>query len=569
MGIKNSFRATEFCRMLDFSHHRNPQDSGIPPNGNLLKPSSMQSYPETHSRGCPAIYSYCHHSTSGGLSWAPSSAGPCHTDLWVLQGIHKLWAYFRHGDKPTITSQLLRASYEQATLEVGINHLFQSNYKRFGHLTTKTHLSALWMFLDYANLHLRPPRLLLPLKCVDDCLIMEYFGDHPEVSRPLLLSINLCRQWLRVLTLSDITSGDGKSILLFIWRGMPSPCTPPSPLNWPEKVERPAPHHWTIWRRALSLLCTGTTWSLHLPLGAWIIPAPSCEWFYDSIADRLYSYQPHERNYKIYSIIPQRRLRRTRYHCTTFETLSNPPASAACTVVIQINQHIVMHTGTRPTILAAPVDSFQCTDWATQCLRLPSELSPILEGIRIGTAVALCNGSFKDNIGTAAFCIQPDLSGQHRILGCNLTPGHPEQMTPYRSKLGGIYGVVRQVHRLVQDFHITSGSITLACNCLSALKSVFEATSESPNQSDFDLLHDIRAFIQFSPITWKWKHILRTSRPTPSILQSCSLRPGQRPDGFSCQGILVNTGLSLSTLLHRVSIRSVSLVQQYSVLSVG
>ena len=428
-------------------------------------------------------------------------------DLWVLQGIHKIWAYLRHGDQTTITGQLLRASYEQATLEVGINQLLQSNYKRFGHLITKTHLSALWMFLDHVNLHLRHPQLLLPLKCVGDRLIMEYFGAHPEVSRSSLLSINLCRQWLKVLTLSDMTSGDGKSILLSIWMGLPSTSTAMSPLNWPDKVERPATHHWTIWRRALSLLCTGTTRTLRLPLGAWTIPAPAHEWFYDTNADRLYSYQPQEKNYKIYSRLPQRRLRRTRYQCTTVEPLSHLPASAARTVVIQVNPYIVSHTGTRPTILPASVDPVHCTDWSTRCLHLPSDISPILEGLRTGTAVAICDGSYKDNIGTAAFCIQSDLSGQHRILGCNLTPGHPDHMTPYRSELGGIYGVVRQVHRIVQTYHLTSGSIILACDCLSALKSVFEAPSESPSQSDFDLLHDIRAFIQSSPITWKWKHI--------------------------------------------------------------
>ena len=51
-------------------------------------------------------------------------------DLWILQGIHKLWAYLKHGNSVSITGKLIRSSYKQATFEIGLPQLLTQSYRR-------------------------------------------------------------------------------------------------------------------------------------------------------------------------------------------------------------------------------------------------------------------------------------------------------------------------------------------------------------------------------------------------------------------------------------------------------
>ena len=421
-------------------------------------------------------------------------------DLWYVQGIQKIWAYMRHGDSSSITGQLLRSSVEQATLEVGLNQLLHHSYRRFGHLLTRSHLASFWHFLDDSpltmNIRVAP---LLP-QCDHDVVFMQQVGSS-ALSRGEVRSVNLCRQWLRVLYLSDIVTGDGRSIQLEAWKG-DAPQSVHANLGWPV-IHRPSAAHWSVWRRYLQSLCTLQPRTLRQPLGNWNFPPLESQiWFYDALSDRVYE---RSDNITVYSRIPHRRLRRTRYQRTTL-LVDGLPSTALRTSVVRLSPSIIMHTGSRPTMLESP-NHISDDDWAIRSVSHPPDLQPILESLILGTAIAVCDGSFKDNMGTAAFCIQPSSSLNDRILGCNLTPGMPSELSAYRSELGGIYGIVKQVHNLVTKASLTSGGITLGCDCLSALTAIFASDWDSPSQSNFDLIHDIRKYIACSPLQWKWIHI--------------------------------------------------------------
>ena len=434
-----------------------------------------------------------------------SSQGLQIPDLWILQGIHKLWAYLRHGDQMTITGSLIRASFEQATLEVGINNLLTHSYRRYGRLLTPCHLANLWSFLDQSQLTLCSRGPLISGHCQGDLLLMEFFGSHSSVSLSDLTAINSCRQWFQALRLSDIVSGDGLFILDSYWDGS-SEVLINKKFGWPQKTVRPTTSHWRVWRKCLSLLCFNGTKKLLSPLGPWTCtPIESGHnWFYDSSSDRVFHGEsPH---YQIFSRLAHRRLRRNRYILTELREPDLPP-TAKRTVVVPISPNVAIPTGGRSSLTSQSSDVSSPASWATQYISSPSDASSIIAGISQGTAIGVCDGSFKDSMGTSAFCLQATDASPVRILGCNLIPGHPQDLTPYRSELGGIYGLVKLVHDVVTKHAILSGSITVACDCKSALHSVFESSTDNPSQPDFDLIHDIRQFIQESPLQWKWQHI--------------------------------------------------------------
>jgi hypothetical protein len=91
-----------------------------------------------------------------------------------------------------------------------------------------------------------------------------------------------------------------------------------------------------------------------------------------------------------------------------------------------------------------------------------------------------------------------------RILGANVTPGHPEEQNPYRSKVGGIFAIGIVVEAITTLFDIQSGTIELGCDCESGLTSIFGHEYDKPNQPHHDMIHEIRKKLSASPVTWKF-----------------------------------------------------------------
>ena len=80
---------------------------------------------------------------------------------------------------------------------------------------------------------------------------------------------NQCRIYLKVFTIADIATANGRYIRKDIYKGQPIQRTHQSYL-WP-KWGRPKAAAWTIWRRILKLVFTnGLTMDLNAALGPWI-----------------------------------------------------------------------------------------------------------------------------------------------------------------------------------------------------------------------------------------------------------------------------------------------------------
>jgi len=93
---------------------------------------------------------------------------------------------------------------------------------------------------------------------------MDYFiaQDFFPVS---LGTLNRCRLYLQVITLSDIVSSDGTRIITDIFHGIPL-TERTSTLKWPNQ-QRPPPKAWALWSSALKPLQPRDT--LLTPLGPW------------------------------------------------------------------------------------------------------------------------------------------------------------------------------------------------------------------------------------------------------------------------------------------------------------
>ena len=124
-----------------------------------------------------------------------------------------------------------------------------------------------------------------------------------------------------------------------------------------------------------------------------------------------------------------------------------------------------------------------------------------------GTAVAVCDGSYKNQFGTAGFVFQHWDSKEERIIGAHVTPGHPSEINPYRSELGGILALVVVAEAIAILHDVEEGTIELGCDCESGIIAIFEHTYDTPKQPHHDLIHEIRKKLDASILTWKFRHV--------------------------------------------------------------
>jgi hypothetical protein len=434
-------------------------------------------------------------------------------DLWTLQGICKLWLALYHGDAPTITGHQLRASMELHTLEIGLpGHLLQQDYQIFGTLATTSWLKHLWEFCDGSNIQVTSTTPQLHLARDNDAYLMKQFALFGYRDSELI-DLNLCRLFCNATRLSDITTGDGRRIHPMSWNGYPT-TTSGVEYEWKPQA-RPTAKVWTLWHTAIRLCfltLESTQQILRLPLGLWTTQIPTqWHWFYSPSQDRVYQYQPATTNYAIYSIMPnQRRLRSPKY----LKTSSCPalPDNVERTTITE-HQNFIWSHGSRPSIhtttpMDTPLERVSANDtWAIRKIDCPHNGTAIAQAIINGTAVAVCDGSYKNNFGTAGFVIQRGASKESRIVGAHVTPGQPDEINPYRSELGGILAIV-VVAEAIASFHdIETGTIELGCDCESGITAIFDHTYDTPKQPHHDLIHEIRKKLSLSKLTWKYRHV--------------------------------------------------------------
>ena len=189
------------------------------------------------------------------------------------------------------------------------------------------------------------------------------------------------------------------------------------------------------------------------------------------------------------------------------------PKDAKQTTVSQQQTDFFWCHGSKPLLYQPPLpllvqDYIHANNhWAIRSLNCPGNGVMLAQALIQGTAIAICNESYKDQFGTAGFVLQNGFSRESRIVGANVTPGHPNNQNPYRSKIGGMAAIIIVVKSLTLLYDIQSGTIKLGCDCASGLTAIFEHKYDTPSQPHHDMIHDIRKKLASSPITWQFQHV--------------------------------------------------------------
>jgi hypothetical protein len=433
-------------------------------------------------------------------------------DIWFQQAVDQINVCLDYGHRTDgdITGHLLRDVTESLRLELGLPlSPMTYDYKTLHLCTTPTKLHVLWQFCSDSGFTLRdglPPSQLLR---ENDCFIMEVFLNSKRYSPKELAILNRCRMALHVTLLSEMVTGDGRAMTQGALDRR-HPFTNRSYKYWPT-VGTPNAPAWRMWRDALihNFLPIHTrNGTLTQHLGQWHVQPAGWQWFFDP-PSKAVIHVPIQGCPRLF--LPQARTqqtRRMRYLLCPHSDATYCLPHTALPTTIQGNDHLVCHTGTCSVLPTPPV--LRTHAWSGLCIHTPSEMSVLLQGIRQGEAIAVTDGSFKNNLGTAGFTIQPHLhdeTDQDSFIMVNQTPGDPRDMDAYRAELGGIFGIIDLANHLCNSFAITSGHITVGCDCSSALVNITSPYPLATGRPHHDLLSGIRTLIDQSPISWKFQHV--------------------------------------------------------------
>ncbi len=165
------------------------------------------------------------------------------------------------------------------------------------------------MKLEVENVWLPQPT------CSNDTAIMDLATLY-DFSPAHLWHINLCRLFLQVFWLSDITTADGKTITHHVIIGFRD-SSRTSQLHWPTHQ---CPKSWNTWNLFLQYFSTGG--HLTESLGTWLWPPHQIwQWFFDLVEDKVYHF-PTASSTTVIVYTPVQRSRRTRHMKKLY---SNPP----------------------------------------------------------------------------------------------------------------------------------------------------------------------------------------------------------------------------------------------------
>ena len=369
-------------------------------------------------------------------------------DVYLEQTIAQLNYLESQTDVETPVASVLTACYEQLMLEVGTSTcLFQKTYDTEGFLATNCWLKSAWEGSSVYGIDVSLPfAAVLPHQREHDKLLMDLIFQQ-GLSESDMSAFNRVRLSLRVLSLADITTGDGREIRP-LYRNIKAlrkhtPAT--STLMWP--VERPTSADFGVWVTNMNTI-TRSDFRLHRQLGDWLMePQQEPQWRYDLQNKRLFHRSGD--TWDTYAPLPHVCTRGQRRRFTEIASNSALPDGTVPATATVLDTGAVEFSGAGrmavPKISTVPFeeslhDGDDSWMWAETALETPSHI--LADGIATNEATLITDGSYYRDLaptkGGACWILETHGNSTHQAAGCLRSTG--TTATAYRSELSGIYG---------------------------------------------------------------------------------------------------------------------------------
>ena len=365
-------------------------------------------------------------------------------------------------------------------LQIAIGSLdlpFNKKYEKLSHLVPTSWYTSLWKFCSDMGLKIKGWDSEIPLQRHQDCELMSSFANR-GYSLEKLRTLNKCRLFLQVLTLSDLVPASGTSIQSHIMEGRRDKYSS-SKYVWPQ-VNRPYLQSWKVWEEAIrDTFCVSMQSNrLKHPLGVYLDIPHGWKWYYDEKEDIVY-YKDGSifKRYIRYVKRSNTRLSYSWYQLKDVvpkDSVTSPQLASISSsadgdnLVILEGSHkcssipafSTPHSNLYQVLISSPTPNWMFLHQQSQLSNISTQS---LKQFFSGEILLVSDGSYKSNIGAAGIIIENQVRDERIKLTVSV-PANDIMMEndSYRSEFVGVlYGihVIQAIQDIlgIRDFHIKLG----------------------------------------------------------------------------------------------------------------
>ena len=286
---------------------------------------------------------------------------------------------------------------------------------------------------------------------------------------------------LKVSTLADITSSDGKRMLHDAMKAEPFESCSSQRYTWPNTAEQPQ-NNKKMWEKALRLSFSkarGGHIDVHMVRNTWNNEARDLiTWWFSPTEDRIYEKSGNE--WIIWSISLNAKRRTTkngRLYQKSSSQQSKPDDCIPANITKvgnkirktssgKIKDTKQIHERPQSTREKQLEDWKQC-GWPIRSIDIKEDGgAEFAFSIQANNGRIVCDGSFKDGKSSSAFLSMT----KNVVRGTNIVPGRAQDQSAYRGEMGGILGSIIMAKKLCKKYKVPKGTLTIGCDCEGAIK---------------------------------------------------------------------------------------------------
>jgi len=441
-------------------------------------------------------------------------------DLYLEMHIGKIKEFLKNAATHSVMGEQIQYGMETMQIMAGVpNIIFSYDYKKFSSLLEESWLKHMWRFLHDEQLKIKGWPHIIQKQREHDEFIIPAFVKY-GVSIGDLKVLNKCRNYLQVMSVSDITTGDGKTIAKNYMDGRKD-TSRRSNFEWRDEP-RPGFNAWRLWAETIrSVFCKSDIGTkLVKPLGKWINEEyHDWEWYHEPSSNTLYHVlERHSLQYKVTTTRrTSERSERTWYKVvnvmkTTIDTTNMHRATVykESTGVRLVSFHGAMGKMEKDVQM---IQDAQNTKFCDIVKASDTYLPPLhmdnfsiidtntLTHMMKDTIRIVADGSYKLNKSSYCTILESkDMTQQIVISGAVSENRDKTQRNtdPYRSEAMGLY-VGLLILKIMEEHTGTKTSIVLSSDNESALENIGPYSRFSLKQQHFDIIqasHKVRSQIQ-------------------------------------------------------------------------
>ena len=431
------------------------------------------------------------------------------------QYIENLKMFLYHVSTGSQLGKSIQLILEAMHIQMGTHlHIFSLPYDKYKCLNTSGWINHIWKMSWKYNIKVRGYYEKPTIAREHDYALMDRLIEADLYNDDDIQKINRCRLYLNVINISDIVNGQGTRISTPILQHRRDH-ERRSKYQWPVQPYPPK-SDWSAWDDAIHNIWTKSeTYVIHKKLGAWTnTPHFETDWKYSTTTQLLY-YKISSFAMNVYSRqqSSQSRAENNQFHQVGIINIDHTPNDCKTAIVNRNNlSKPILETSYPSQITYMNMEQEQLhheIDKFFKQVTPPTSSTKLIKDIINGDAIAVTDASVSPytGVGASSFVItsldlQTSYSGSHGV------PKGSEKMDSYRAELYGIFSILLTLHDIINEYNITSGMITIACDNKASLNnSLLYKNRTSITQGSFDILWAIHDLLQDIPIKIIPKHV--------------------------------------------------------------